>query len=193
MDLNGKSKPNLISSKTLKNIDKIFKSDIKTIQNDWKHNLLLFYYDYIKPNLFPLIVFLLVAIYLILRYLVKNNNPNDNNNNNNKLKKNKKRKIKNKNVINNDDITNKTDHNSNSELQSIIKNDSQSYYPSVTQLPKLEPDYMGEDNDSIYKLEKEYHEEKKNGNMSDYMLNEIYQDKNKKMSFDELARVISGK
>ena len=72
--------------------------------------------------------------------------------------------------------------------------DGASYYQSVTELPELEPVHMGNggDDDSIYNLEKSYRIDKENGNMSDQMLKDLYQKKNQKMSFDELARVVAG-
>jgi hypothetical protein len=65
------SKPNLISSKTIKDIE----SKLDFPENDEGNRVLnglgSFYTNYIAPNMFPLIVIGLLVVYLILKYVLK--------------------------------------------------------------------------------------------------------------------------
>jgi len=70
MDIFSKSKPDLVNHKTIRQISKIFQATGKQ-EPSWKDNMNHFYVNYIQPNLFPLIVILLVIIFLSIRYLLK--------------------------------------------------------------------------------------------------------------------------
>ena len=190
-----KSKPSLISSKTLKHIDKLVQGgDGGKLQPDWKKSATLFYGDYVKPNLLPLIVLFIVVIYLTIRYVIKKNKDEEVS-----LEEDDRGNIK------NDDNAYERkkgegegegeggDKNKVINVKGVSGNDD-SDCASVTELPELEPVYMGNDgdDDSIYNLERAYRIDKENGNMSDQMLKDLYQKKNQKMSFDELARVVAG-
>jgi len=54
-------------------VDKINDIQVKNIQvrPDWYTNLGQFYNDYIQPNLFALIAFIVISIFLIFRYFIK--------------------------------------------------------------------------------------------------------------------------
>jgi hypothetical protein len=71
MDTFDGSKPNLISSKTLKDIES--KLDTQGIDegNRVLNGLGSFYDNYISPNMFPLIVIMLLVIYLTIKYILK--------------------------------------------------------------------------------------------------------------------------
>lgn len=71
MDTFDGSKPDLISSKLLKDIES--KLDIKNIDNGNKvlNGLGSFYENYILPNMFPLIVIMLLILYLTIKYILK--------------------------------------------------------------------------------------------------------------------------
>lgn len=71
MDTFDGSKPNLISSKTLKDIES--KLDTQGIDegNRVLNGLGSFYENYISPNMFPLIVIMLLALYLTIKYVLK--------------------------------------------------------------------------------------------------------------------------
>jgi len=157
-----KTKPNLISSKTFKHIDKL--TNTNTTYNIGSNSLWFFYNDYIKPNLFPLLVFVIISVFLTLRYMIK---------------KNKKKKTK--------KIIKKIKKNTNSNIV-------QQPLELVSELPDIsEPDTNSSITaDSIGLLEKEYNKDKQTGYMSDQMLKETYEKKTAKLSFDELARVIAG-
>lgn len=66
------SKPNLVSSRTLKDIEiKLNVPDNIDNSNKVFNSIGTFYSDYIMPNLFPLIVISLFIIYLAIRYVLK--------------------------------------------------------------------------------------------------------------------------
>ncbi|ATZ80781.1 hypothetical protein BMW23_0735 [Bodo saltans virus] len=68
------SKPSLISDKILKKLDNYFV--VKNNENVHNH-LLKIYEDYIKPNLFAIIVIVIVVIFLSIRYIIKQHNYDD--------------------------------------------------------------------------------------------------------------------
>lgn len=62
------SMPNLVSDKVIKKITKIFKdAESVTVTN----HLSNFYDNYIKPNLFALLMFVTLALFLTVKYFVK--------------------------------------------------------------------------------------------------------------------------
>jgi len=66
------SKPDLVSNKTIKDIE--FKLDITSADENGNrvlNGIGTFYNDYILPNMFPIIVILLLAIYLTIKYVIK--------------------------------------------------------------------------------------------------------------------------
>lgn len=71
MDTFNGSKPNLISSKTLKDIE----LDLDVIHIDDNNNVInglsSFYNNYISQNLFPLIIIGFLALYLTIKYILK--------------------------------------------------------------------------------------------------------------------------
>ena len=66
-------KPNLVSDKTIRRLDKIF-NKISPITTPWPATIGSFYEDYISPNLFGLIAIIIVILYLSMRYLIKQSN-----------------------------------------------------------------------------------------------------------------------
>lgn len=71
MDTFDGSKPNLISSKTLKDIE--FKLDTQSPDegNRVLNGLGSFYENYVSPNMFPIIVIVLLILYLTIKYILK--------------------------------------------------------------------------------------------------------------------------
>lgn len=66
------SKPNLISSRLMKDIDtKLNVSHISTDNNKMLSGIGSFYNNYILPNMFAIIVIMLLVIYLTIRYVLK--------------------------------------------------------------------------------------------------------------------------
>lgn len=73
MDTFDGSKPNLISSKTLDELE----ANLKNTMSNKEHMTITegissFYLNYIEPNLFPIIVVMLLCLYLTLKYMIKN-------------------------------------------------------------------------------------------------------------------------
>lgn len=73
MDFFSGTNPDLISNKVLKEINKslIAKPVDVPILPSLGDNMSSFYSNYIQPNLFPIIVFVLITIYLFIKYVLK--------------------------------------------------------------------------------------------------------------------------
>ena len=72
MDTFDGSKPNLISSKTIKELEsKLNDLPVYNDSNKIFNGLETFYENYIMPNMFPLIVITLLILYLIIKYILK--------------------------------------------------------------------------------------------------------------------------
>jgi hypothetical protein len=71
MDTFDGSKPNLISSRTLKDIESKLDVQIGDEGNRVINGLGTFYTNYIAPNMFPLIVITLLILYLTIKYILK--------------------------------------------------------------------------------------------------------------------------
>lgn len=183
-----KIKPNLVSSRTLKRINKIFSNPIKE-EPTWGYNMGLVYSDYIRPNLFPLIVLFIITVFLSIRYLLKKEK--DNRVKQNKHKSNKKKyysKQKNKKQY-------KIDYGDYTDDSYIPKMYGDEKYED--NIRKLQPifDTEDEENDemSIYGMQRKYRKEiESSGDMSDEMINELMETKSSKISFDEIARIVAG-
>jgi hypothetical protein len=65
------SVPNLISEKAIRKINKILKNSKQQISTTSENHLIQIYQTYIKPNLFALIVFLIIIVFLLIRYILK--------------------------------------------------------------------------------------------------------------------------
>lgn len=65
------SVPNLISKRTLEDIDSYLNVPYKDSENKVINGLGAFYNNYISPNLFPIIVISLLVIYLSIKYVLK--------------------------------------------------------------------------------------------------------------------------
>jgi len=63
--------PELISSKTIKNISKTLQTGGDISPPSWTENVVTFYQNYIQPNLFPIIVLIIISVYLFIMYVLK--------------------------------------------------------------------------------------------------------------------------
>jgi len=68
-----KSKPNLINSKILKDINKTLDVPYNKPTNIFTNTCSRIYHNYICPNAFPLILIILIMIFLLVRYMLKKN------------------------------------------------------------------------------------------------------------------------
>jgi hypothetical protein len=80
-DFFSESKPDLINKKTMYNFEKMLKKP-KDISDDTSlSNILSYIYnEYIKPNIFFIIVVVLLTLFLLYRYMTKSDNINANDN-----------------------------------------------------------------------------------------------------------------
>ena len=182
------SKPNLVSNRTLKRIDKLFDNNIIE-KPTWNFSMIKLYKDYIRPNLFAIIVFVLLTIFLSMKYYLKQERL--------RKHKEKKRKSKHKKYKQNNykvkyeepeiktdaitDVIAKPKYYTADELRSIYT-DEEPLIDSAT------------DEYSIYDLEKEYKNLKQNNNgyYSNEMIDDMMKNTSSKYMFNELAKMISG-
>lgn len=213
--------PRLVSKRTIKKLGKVFKKPIIN-EPSWRDNLLLFYNDNIKPNLFAIIIFFLVFVLLTIKYLLKKEK--------NEMAKKKKianiRKIllrqelakqlanqsANQLVELNTIESNKSNRLNNKSIGKPLKkikkkkskskikySDDDIYYRASDKEFDLDSDdrYSDEiedDNASYYSLSKNYEKilEDNDGSLPVGLLQDAYEQKKTKMTFNELAKLISG-
>jgi hypothetical protein len=199
------SKPNLINSKTIKQIDKVF-NNIKKSEPTWNENMKLFYKKYVSHNIFAILVLFLLVIYLTMRYVIKTNKIKKT-----KFRKRKKRKKHKKtrsderfNIKYNDDylpihINDNNDDNDDSNINNILDVDDVSYVDDEYSINLEEESEVVEDDNnndvnSVYDLDMAHRRaiENNDGTYSDQSIHDMYDAKRSKMSFDELSRVITG-
>jgi|694.fasta_scaffold103803_4 hypothetical protein len=71
MDFFSGTQPAIVSEKTINKISKPIDPIKQITIVSWSDNLSGFYENYIKPNMFPLIIFILVGIFLFIKYVMK--------------------------------------------------------------------------------------------------------------------------
>lgn len=178
------SKPQLVSNKILKQLGKTFKVT-NVEQTQWSNSMGNFYEDYVQPNLFAIIVFVLLTLFLTIRYALKIDE---------NKKKAKIRKLSKK-------IHYKS-HRNNFESDLPIYNDMGSKYTESVYDGSIYPEYMlrdelveNENSKQLYDLQREYEYniENNDGSMSEQMLKDAYQSRTSKFLFDEMSRVVAGK
>ena len=77
-ELFSESKPDLINKKTLHNFEKMLKKPkVTTEETSWVNTLHYIYNEYIKPNIFFIIVVVLLVLFLLYRYLTRSEKKND--------------------------------------------------------------------------------------------------------------------
>ena len=191
MNIYSKSKPELISHKALKHITKTLQvAGEKQLEPQWNDNMLHFYMNYIKPNLFILIVLIIIVIFLFTRYLLKQEKDKYIE----KKRKDKKRKQKYKQQLsNNIDLYSQYSVNSH---ESPVNNHNQNPKKAFDHIDDPIQSIYDDNNDenSIYNLEKEYQTalENNDGMLSKQAIKDMYEEKNTKMTFDEIAKIITG-
>jgi hypothetical protein len=71
-DFFSESKPDLINKKTLHSLEKmITKKSVVVTSTSWTDYLYGFYNEYVKHNLFLIIVIVIIALFLVYRYMTK--------------------------------------------------------------------------------------------------------------------------
>jgi len=71
MDFFSGTQPAIVSEKTINKISKPIDPIKQITIVSWSDNLSGFYENYIKPNMFPLVIFILVGIILFIKYIMK--------------------------------------------------------------------------------------------------------------------------
>lgn len=182
MDFFSHSKPSLINDKTIKYINKLMQYGGQT-EPAWHENLGNFYVNYLQPNIFAIIIFVLIIIFLFIKYVIKN----DHDYKNKKNKKNKHRKDKNKSDNKKENVEQFGDNGLINELEPINK----IVYEDIND--ENNDENIDEDDElSIEKLEDEYNEAKSEWNMSEQMLRDLYETRSSKACFDEMAKMVIG-
>lgn len=172
-------RPNLINEKALKTINKILDNSEIPPPTTGEH-LFKLYDEYIKPNVFGILIIVIISLFLFIRYVIKKYNDSDAqidaeienvdenvNKENNKNKENKEKR----NVSSDDDqftlSTDNSDDNNGDE-------------------PKEEREL------GLEELNEEYNKAVRENasQMSEQMIKEIYKKKKDKFSFDELTRML---
>jgi hypothetical protein len=183
------TQPNLISNRTLKKLDKLFEN--KVIEKPlWNFSMLKIYKDYIKPNLFGIIAIALFAIFLGIKYHLKQNKDKQKKI---KIKKYRRQhqdyKVKYTDDI---DIENKPNKKTQeSKPKSYTVDELRSIYTDEEPLVDEESD---KDEYNIYDLESEYQNLKNNNNgyYSNELMSDMMKSSSSKFMFHELAKMISG-
>lgn len=162
MDPFSKSKPDLINRKAVKHIKKVFNSGSETIPS-WGDNVHHFYTNYIRPNIFALIILLIVILFLTIRYFIKQHRVDNNKRKKQSKSKSKKRK--------------KTKSKKREQIEQVEQDE---IHDTIDVLPELisEPDYDQNDN---------YDDQ-----ISEEMLKEHGDKMSAKLTFDELAKIMCG-
>jgi hypothetical protein len=138
--------PNLISKKTIKKLSKGFtKKTVKEIT--WNENVRSFYSDYIRPNLFALIIFTTLGLFLTIKYVIKRDKDEEENNSSNNSKLNSK---KSKSRSNKKSIKKKNNGRSNNKNITNIEDDI-----NVDNIQNLDINDYDNDDDNIDEVEEE--------------------------------------
>ena len=153
-------------------IDKIKNIQIKNIQirPNWYTNLEQFYKDFIKNNIFSIVILLILSIFLIFRYLKK--------------KERKKKYIKKiiKPIIKSENIEDYNDDYLDEFADKILENKEYEIHDENTEenLPATD------------KIIKYYDDLEKSGLMSSPKLEQDRDNDIKKLNFDQVAKLFSG-
>lgn len=193
--------PNLISKKTVKDINKMFqnggfqKGSELVKCSDWSTNLIDFYFKYINHNLFPIIVISSLFIFLIIKYILKKERDNQ-------------ETIEILNDINHKRKQKRNNHIDIQRYQETQRTDDYVFPEQIYELPAIQMTdtyndeqqntyydqfQNGESHNNLGNIEKQYDYLRRQGQMSNEMINDYKQNDISRMAFDELSRVIVGK
>lgn len=205
--------PRLVSKKTMRRLTKAF--DVPKMSNStWIDNLYFFYKEYIRPNLFGLIVLFLMAIFLIVKYLLKQEKDEKNERQYNLIKKKikqLKKKILQQKLLTQHQSFDPVENNyvvppfhqdidlqsNNTQTSHKSKYDDDLYYRASDVEPDIDS-YDDEQEDrpndefSYYGLSKDYEKmlQENDGSVPEGMLRDAYEQKKLKTVFDKLAMLV---
>ncbi len=182
MEIFSKSNPILIDKKALKLLGKRFPISSGESQQTWTDNLYHFYGNYIIPNMFALIIFMLLGIFLFIKYVLKQR----------KLKRKREKKLRKKLL--------------EKQRQKQKQHQIEYFEPFVEEeinideeedeIDKIDDNNIthSDDHKSIFDLENEYNNLIKNndGHYSEYLLRDIYEKEKSKVAFNDMAKIVFG-
>jgi hypothetical protein len=180
------TKPKLINEKALKSIDKLFDNNAANITMTNEEHLFKIFETYIKPNLFPIVIVIIISIYLFIRYFLKKYNEENliidsdfDQNNDIDYTDPKKLFL----IENNDDLNNRNNINNNIDIDT--NNDN-------FDIDSIDDDTNNSDISRFTELNEEYNKaiRENSGLYSDQYIKDTYKKKKDKMSFDELTRIL---
>jgi hypothetical protein len=207
------SKPNLISEKIFKKLDNYL--IVKNNENVHNH-LFKIYDDYIKPNLFAIIVIIAVAIFLAIRYIIKKYNYENeitdipdidaNENTDEEIFFDKYKQLEHK-KNNTNSIKNNTNSIKDNEIDEIDSKIDEMESQNMELIKQKNPskktnnhygnyqynDELTNDSQSFDDVQQDYQDAiiaNKNHLSSEY-LKQIYSNKTNKMAFNELSRIFA--
>lgn len=201
-NLSNKPLPHLVSHKIMKNLSKILKTTAHK-EPTWRENLEFFYTDYIKPNLFALIVFMLIGVFLVLKYYNKQENEIIEKREKKRKRKNSKHRLERsseqRSEPSSEHVSMKMYYHPDSHK---YKYDDQNYYADHQHI--YEPDrriYADDEENrdtdeiSFSSLSKDYERSlaENDGTYSDMMVKDTINQKRARLTFDEMAKMVSGK
>ena len=170
MEFYSKSKPELVSNKTIDKLNKIF-IEVHKRDEEWKLTLSNIWIDFIKPNLFAFIVFFVIIIYLSIRYLLKQQKDNE--------------KFKSS-IIEPEVNSQKKPKSYKFDIDEAVINDNISRNIINDNNISDDDDY---DENSLYGISRDHQRsiEENDGSIPENVINEYYEKQRKKFLFDSFA------
>lgn len=183
MEIFSKSNPILIDKKALKLLGKRFPISSGESQQTWTDNLYHFYGNYIIPNMFALIIFMLLGIFLFIKYVLKQR----------KLKRKKERKMRKK-LLEKQREKQKQKQLQIEYYEPFIEEDID--VDDEDEIDKIDDNNIthSDNQKSIFDLENEYNNLVRNndGNYSEYLLRDVYEKEKSKVAFNDMAKIVFG-
>lgn len=177
------SAPKLVSKKTIKSLEKIFQTPI-VYEPTWKDNLLLFYNDNIRPNIFAIIIFAVIGIYLTIKYLLKQEKDDK-----------RRRKMRKKRVV-----THSVKNTDVAPVAKTVDDEDDIYYRAMNNEPSLDlynedVEDRSEDEISYYSISKNYEKmiDDSDGILPVGILKDAHEQQKSRTTFDELAKFVGAK
>jgi hypothetical protein len=172
--------PDLINKQALESIDKILDNDNQPQLTTGDH-LFKIYDDYIKPNLFALIIILVISVFLFIRYIIKQYNES--------IEAEEEEIVNSDNTIDTDNFTLESEDNNE-----MIRKNNEHNEPDDEFTDDDESDKNLDCGSKFSELNEEYKRAVRENSgselVSNEMLREVYKKKKDKYSFDEVTKLL---
>lgn len=162
------TKPNLISEKVMKKLDKLLE---KSSNAPTSNTMVYIYENYIQPNLFAIIVIVVLAGFLFIRHMIK------------------KYKEENKQVSDSETEPEDTEKDTEISLEDESIDDIDDKKDEITE-DEITENPNNPTNFDTLRNQYEQSLKENSGMMSDQHIKDVYSKKNDRMVFDELTRMI---